>query len=271
MKRQLYFLLLTFFIFSSCENGASAFRFSNFYDTPAEAIAKAIRDNDVKKIKEELKSKKININFKDKEYEVSLLALALVNNKKDAFNKLLELGANPNVENSYCVGPLNTAIRYNSNCDVYFIKTLLEYGSKITPEFFSKCNSYFALDPIAETILYYNKEDKVNCGFKILKLLTSKLNDPGFLLSYNDSVNYRQNIIYNCLSTNRNMSALKYFIVDLKSKVPEKIFIDGTVLFNSHGYMSLKEILQDKTFVFEHSEYREKAKQEILAYLSEKK
>ena len=73
------------------------------------------------------------------------------------------------------------------------------------------------------------------------------------------------------LSTIRNLSALKYLIVDLKYKVPKEIFIDGTVILNSYGYKSLKEILENDEFVFKDSEYTEKAKKEILAYLNENK
>jgi ankyrin repeat protein len=258
-------------VFISCKMEKPAFRFDNFKNTKAEKISKAIEKNDTISIEREIKTKQVDINFKDKKYEISLLTLALANNKKEAFNKLLKLGANPNVENSYCVGPLNTAIRYNNACDTYFIEKLLDYNANITPKFFEKCNSHFASDPIVETILYHYEEDKINCGFKILKLLTSKLNNPDVLFTYNDSVNYRQNIIYTCISTLKNIPALKYFIVDLKFKIPEKIFIDGTVFPNFHGYMSLKEILQNKAFVFEHSPYREKAKQEILTYLNKKK
>jgi ankyrin repeat protein len=266
-----YILLYWVLVITSCKQEKPAFRFSNFNNTKAEKIAKAIKGNDTISIDREIKIKQVDINFKDKKYEISLLTLALANNKKEAFNKLLELGANPNIENSYCVGPLNTAIRYNINCDVYFIKKLLNYGANISPEFFKKCNSYFAYDPIVETIMYHYEEDKIDCQFKILKLLTSKLNDSSLLFKYNDSINYRQNIIHKCLSTHRNISALKYLIIDLKFEFPEKVFIDGTVLPNSNGFKSLKEILQDKAFVFEHSPYREKAKQEILEYLNKKK
>jgi len=270
MKKKVYFLIFSLFVLFSCENKKPAFRFSNFYNTKAEKISKSIEQNDTISIIKEIKAKRVNINFKDKKYEISLLTLAMMNNKKESFNKLLELGANPNSNNSYCVGPLNTAIRYNINCDIYFIKKLLNYGADISPKFFKKCNSHYAYDPIVETIMYHYEEDKIECQFKILKLLSSKLNNPNLLFKYNDSINYRQNIVYRCLSTHKNIPALKYLIINLKLKIPEKIFIDGTVFPNFHGYMSLKEILQNKAFVFEHSPYREKAKQEILAYLNKK-
>ncbi|AXP80828.1 Ankyrin repeats (3 copies) [Mariniflexile rhizosphaerae] len=263
--RYVFFIVNIMFFLSSCEHSNPAFRFSNFYGTPAETLVKAIKSNDVEGIRQEVLKKHVDINFEDEEYEVSLLALAIANNKKDAFEELLRLGANPNIDNSSCVSPLKSAIRYNHNCDTFFIKKILEYGANITPRFPSKCNQ--AYDPIPETILHYNEESKVKCGFAILKLLTSKLNNPDLLSLYNSPEDYQENIIYNCLE-DRNLSALKYLIVDLKFKVPEKIFIDGTVLLHYQGYKSLDEILKSREFSFnEPNKFREKAKDEILNYL----
>jgi ankyrin repeat protein len=93
------------------------------------------------------------------------------NNKKEAFEELLKLAADPNIENSSCVSPLVSVIRNNDNCDLYFVKRLLDNGAKINPKLFEKCNQ-FSHDPICETIVCYNDVDTYGCGFKILKLLT---------------------------------------------------------------------------------------------------
>ena len=260
--------LLSIFLLISCKYVKPAFRFSNFYGTPAENIAKAIDRNDIKVIRDEVLDKHVNVDFKDKKYEVSLLVLAIANDRKEAFDELLKLGANPNIENSYCVSPLVSAIRNNHNCNLYYVRRLLVYGANIQPELFKKCNR-FTQDPINETILHYSDENKIKCGSEILNILTTRLDDPDLLYQYNNPEEFDQNIVYNCLSTIRNLSALKYLIVDLKYKVPKEIFIDGTVILNSYGYKSLKEILENDEFVFKDSEYTEKAKKEILAYLNE--
>lgn len=251
----------------SCNYEKPPFRFSNFDKSPAENTAKAIKKNDREAIREEILNKQVNIDFQDEKYEVSLLVLALVNNKKEAFNELLSLGANPNIDNSYCVSPLISAIRYNRNCDLYFVERLLDNCADITPMLFNKCNN-FTHDPITETILHYNDENKIKCGLQILKLLTTKLNYTDLLFLYNNPEDYHENIVYNCLNTNKNLSVLKYLIVDLKYKVPENIYIDGTVLLNYQGYKSLEEILKSREFSFnESNRFRQKAKEEILNYL----
>lgn len=259
-------LVLCAFIFMSCEHSNPAFRFSNFYDTPAENVVKAIKKNDVEAISDEILSKRVSVNFEDYKYEVSLLELALTNNKKEAFEELLRLGANPNINNSSCVSPLVSAIRYNHNCDLYFVERLLDNNANIMPRLSNMCTQ--AYDPIQETIMHYNDENKIKCGLEIIKLLTTKLDNPDLLFMYNDLENYRENIIYNCLNSSRNLSVLKYLIVDLKYKVPEQIFIDGTVLLNTKGYRSLEEIFNSREFSFnEANKFREKAKNEILDYL----
>lgn len=262
-----YFIF--FILIVSCEYEKPAYKFSNYYGTVAENMAKAIEDENIEIIKDEIIKEKVSIDFKDKKYEVSLLTLAIVNHKKKAFEELLELGANPNINNSYCVSPLISAIRNNKNCNLYYVERLLESGASITPRFFDKCN-YFSYDPISETIQHYSDEEEVDCGLKILKLLTSKFNNPNLLFMYNNSQNYEANVVYLCLSTHKNISALKYLIVDLGYKVPEKIFIDGTVLLNQKGFKSLQDILQDDQFIFSHSKLRDRAKKDILSYLNKR-
>jgi len=265
MYKIFYYLLCSFLLLTSCEFQKPAFRFSNFEGTAAERIAKAIKQNDTATIRKEIQTKKVDIDFKDKKYEISLLTLALANEKKNAFDMLLKLGANPNIENSYCGIPLNSAIRYHKDCDLYFIEQLLENGANITPRLFERCN-YFDYDPITEAILYHFEEDKVSCGLEILKLLTDKLDNPNLLSMYNNEKDRQANIINVCLSTHWNIPALKYLIVDLGYEVPEQVFIDGTILPQHHGYKSLRYVLEHSSYEF-NSPYREKAKQEILAYL----
>ncbi|MFI2741622.1 hypothetical protein ACG2LH_02690 [Zhouia sp. PK063] len=265
-KIKLFLIASVLFCLSSCFN-KPAFRFTNFYGTPAEKIAKAIKRNDVDIIRNEVVNHHINVNYKDKKYEVSLLVLALTNNKKPAFNELLKLGADPNIKSSDCVSPLICAIRYNKNCDLYYVNELLKYDAAITPEFFKQCG-VFSSDPICETITIYNEKSTIKCGLQILKKLTDKLNDPNLLFRYNNAKNYRENIIYHCLSSSKNLAALKYLIVDLKYKVPKEIYIDGTVQeYFTKGFNSLTNILKSEDFKFK-SEDLNSIKNEIIDYLN---
>lgn len=249
---------------NSCKYEKPAFRYSNYNNTPVENIVKAIKKEEISTIKREVK-KGVNINFKDKKYDLPLLSLAIVKDKKKSFLELLKLNANPNVKDKDCEPPLVLAIRYNQDCNLFYIKNLLKYGANVTPELFKRCN-YYTHDPIIETILHYNDENKIKCGMSILNLLIKKTNNTKLLLAYNTSKDYKANVVFNCLSI-KNLYALKYLIVDSGYSFPDKIFIDGTVLLNHHGYYTLDYILNNRHFVFENSEKREQTKNEILNFL----
>jgi len=67
-----------------------------FQDTPAWILAKAVEDEDISKIKEEITEKKINIDFQEPRFGNSLLMLAIGNNQYKTAEELLKLGADPN-------------------------------------------------------------------------------------------------------------------------------------------------------------------------------
>lgn len=57
-------------------------------------------------------------------------------------------------------------------------------------------------------------------------------------------------------------------MIDLKFKVPEEIFIDGSVLLNYQGHKPLDKILESREFSFNESDKSlEKTKNDILNYL----
>ncbi|MDY0779267.1 hypothetical protein [Tenacibaculum sp. IB213877] len=261
--------ILICIIFSSCEHQLPAYNFSNFKNSEIYELAQAVKNNDLKGIRKEVLEKKAKINLTDDKYDKTLLTLAIANDKKEAFKELLKLGANPNyysVDN--CFSPIITAIRLNKNCDLFFIEELLKYDVNLNPGFFRICNSGH-YDPLFETIMFFNDYDTEQCCIDILRLLTTKLEKID-LNENNDEENYMQNIVYFCLST-RNLNALHYFIVDLKCKVPDKIFINGTVLsgYRGVGEFSLEDILNSKYFTLnEDLKYLEKQKNKILSYLN---
>ncbi len=264
MKKIIIYITLTFVIFS-CEYQFPGFRFSNFNNTPVENLAKAVKKENIKKIRDEVLSKKVNINYKDNKYEQSLLSLAIVNNKKESFIELLKLGADPNLYDSECDSPIILAIKLNNNCDLFFIENLIKFNADLTPGFYNKCN--LSLDPLLETIENFNDENNEDCCFDILQLISNNIKDLD-LNEFNDAENFKQNIVYYCLKS-RNISALKYLIVDLKYKVPDSIFVDGLVLWEYSGYTNLIEILDNKDFIFKNSKYREKARRKLLKFLKQ--
>lgn len=261
--------LLVFFI--GCQNfRPPSHDFSNFYGTTAEEIVKAIENNNLEVIREEAKKNKEILNFKDPKYNISLLSIAILNNKKKAFEELLKLGADPNIMDGSCGNPLDSAIMYSPpNCDLFFINKLIEYGANVRLRFDDKkaisCNSILNNEAIVDVIIY--KNDDMDCGIEMLKALTSHLRTIDLSIN-NNSKDYRHNIVYSCLSTSKNLKALKFFIIDLKCKVPDKIFIDGTVIEGfGKGYLSLNKILANTSFPDKNQANNEEIRQELLKYL----
>ncbi|MET3036155.1 ankyrin repeat domain-containing protein [Chryseobacterium sp. NRRL B-14859] len=81
-----------------------------FQDTPAWELAKAVWDNDVNKIDEEVKKSPQIINYQEKKFGNTLLNLSVYNDNYKGFKELLKLGANPNISDSmHCSSPLITA------------------------------------------------------------------------------------------------------------------------------------------------------------------
>ena len=180
--------------------------------------------------------------------------------------ELLKLGANPSLYDPTCDSSLTLAIKLNDDCDLFYIKELLKYDADLNPGFFQICN--FSYDPLLQTIFSFNQAENEACCIAILELITTKMQKVD-LNQFNDDEHYKENIIYFCLKKG-NMTALKYFIVDLKCKVPDKIYIDPMILKGYMNYIDLRDVLEHRSYDFERG-YREKAKNEILAVIKERK
>lgn len=99
-----------------------------FQDTPAWGVAKAVEDNDVEKIKEEVISNKVNINYQEPRFGNSLLMLAITNSQYKTTEELLKLGADPNLKDFY--RGTNAVIDATDNEDPKYLKLVLKYGGK---------------------------------------------------------------------------------------------------------------------------------------------
>lgn len=97
-----------------------------FQDTPAWGLAKAVEDNDVEKIKEEVIDNKVDINYQESRFGKSLLMLAIINNQYKTAEELLKLGANPNLKDFYRGSNAMIDAAYIE--DSKYLKLLLKYG-----------------------------------------------------------------------------------------------------------------------------------------------
>lgn len=125
-------ILIVLFVVVSCNKEEKVNKrhllgndFRLFQDTPVWNLAKAVDDENLSLIKEEINFKKANPNYKESKFGSTLLMLAIKNNKYKSVNLLLILGADPNLEDSY-TGE-TAMICASKNKDINYLKLLLKY------------------------------------------------------------------------------------------------------------------------------------------------
>lgn len=96
-----------------------------FQDTPVWNLAKAVEDENLTLIKDEINLKKTNPNYKEPKFGSTLLMLGIKNNKYKSVNLLLTLGADPNLGDSY-TGETAMICAAKSS-DIKYLKLLLKY------------------------------------------------------------------------------------------------------------------------------------------------
>lgn len=106
-------IFISILALNSCSSDKEGFEFSNFENTPLSNLANAVKSNDIPLINSILLNENIDINYKEPYNYQTLLSLAIVNKKKEAFVELLKFNADPNIllgpqENS---SPLILAIK----------------------------------------------------------------------------------------------------------------------------------------------------------------
>jgi hypothetical protein len=102
-----------------------------FQDTPAWSLAKAVWDDDVDKIYEEVKKNPQIINYQESKYGKTLLHLSSYNNNFKSFKELLKLGANPNIaDSSHCSTPLIEVAQSFEN-KLKYAEELIKYHANV--------------------------------------------------------------------------------------------------------------------------------------------
>jgi len=103
-----------------------------FQSTPAWQLAKAVADSDTTKIKEQVNKNKSLLAFREPRFGQPLLTLAVRNTNYNSVKTLLELGADPNMQDlDHGESPTMAAADIGVNgagADSRFLKLLLKFG-----------------------------------------------------------------------------------------------------------------------------------------------
>lgn len=143
-----FWLLILFLIMISCNNIDREKKVDKskllgkdyrlFQETPAWELAKAVWDDDIGRIDEEIKKNPSIINYQENKYGRTLLHLSSYNDNYDAFKELLKLGANPNIfDSSHCTPPLIEVAKSFDNKTKY-AEELIRYRADVNAV---ECNS----------------------------------------------------------------------------------------------------------------------------------
>lgn len=108
-----------------------------YQDTPVWGLAKAVWDDNPKKVEQEFKKNPKLINYQDSLYGKTLLHLSIYNGQYKAFKELLKLGANPNISDSlHCTSPIIQACSDFEDKTKY-VEELIKYGANVN---YVECN-----------------------------------------------------------------------------------------------------------------------------------
>jgi len=127
--------------FTSCVNNdttvnkddLNGFDFRLFQGTPAWDLAKATEDENVDGIKREIQRNKSLVNYREPRFGQTLLQMAVKTLKFKSVEALVELGANPNIQDKYDgSSPVMEAAKINNEFsggpDSRYLKLLLKHG-----------------------------------------------------------------------------------------------------------------------------------------------
>lgn len=276
MKKTILFIILIGTL-HSCAFDKRGFEFDNFENTPLWELAKAVRDNDADLIKELVKSNQLDIDYKEPIYQQTLLILAIVNEKEEAFIELLKMKANPNLVlgSNKDSTPLTQAIMRQENCNLFYIDNLLKNGANPNLEVLSEDKVNYFPNSCPLIVALRQTDNNGDECLNIVRLLIKYGADINWCNPKLSGEVYCEGVIEKCLQL-RSMKNLRFFVIEKKIKIPNIVYIIGGIDKATQKEYSLTEILNTEDYQFQDFEDEtgkvdlskpRKARNEILEYL----
>lgn len=234
--------------------------FKLFKGTPAEDLALAVQDQDVKKIRTILNQQKVNVDFQEKRYGNTLLMVATMNNLNTSVDELLKHGANPNLRNKEQNESafLLACSTNNYNCNVGIVEKMTYYGADLdSAQIFEEETDMGMHTTINNTPLMIAIES--DC-FETVKLLVAKGAD------INKYTYYEGYGAVTVALTDDNLEIAKYLIIDCKAKIPEYCYIRNEGQPDEQR-LTIKQFLEEK--VYDSGSENSRLRKQIIQYLEE--
>lgn len=245
MKKVIVIISMIFFV--NCSNRETivdkndllGMDYRLFQNTPAWTLAKAVEDEDLTKIREEVIKNKLIVNFQEPRFGGSLLMFAIYHNQYKSCEALLKLGANPNLKDNKRGS--NAVIYAADNEDLKYLKLILSYKgdpnsletkpttdgdqARKTPlNMAISCNSAHSLEKVkllveaGGDINYFNDGPKIYTRLPLADAITLEKADI-ILYLLQKGANYK-NAIYTRVDGTRIyiLEALRQCVIDLDSE-----------------------------------------------------
>ena len=219
-----------------------------FQNTPVFELAKAVCSEDMDQVEYLVNVKKQNINFQEPKFGNSLIMMTVVNQQYGMCEKLLQLGANPNLHEYYEGTPAIVDAAHIGSLffdDTKFLRLLLKYGANPSDKENGKLREG---NSIRYTPLIVSSGSKYE-AFEKVKLLV----EAGADINYKDE--------FNCFALKRaimldNMEVAYYLL--LHGADYQGVFIDRTKYFEGGQKAYIQDLLMEKKYLkgFKNEEYR---------------
>lgn len=265
MKKRFYVIAIFLFVMNSCNESLQGFNFNSFNGSPVEELAQAVKNEDLKKIDNLVKLKKTPIDYLDPSFGHSLLMLAVANNLTKSVDRLLELGANPNLrsrisndeDSSYINTPMFIAcddILNKNNCDDNSLASLIKYGGNV--------NDKIQIKYVGANYKSYDTPLLKACGGRCLEIVKLLVKSGADINNYD----YKEGTgpITTSIIQDR-MEILKYLVIEEKAVIPKYCFVVHAHNEAPRKTYTVTEFLLKRNYKKGSQEYN--IRMEVLKYL----
>ncbi|PQL94747.1 ankyrin repeat domain-containing protein [Apibacter adventoris] len=255
MIQRIYIFILMLVMFYSCKHYLPGYNYKLFQDTPVYTLSKAVESDNLSEMTRLVKEEKIDVNYREPKFGNNLLMLAIVNQKKETVQALLDLGADPNLKNFYSDDTSFTvALKYMESCNMDKVKLLIEHGADVNTR--KKYLREATNETYNETALSLASSKK-NC-VDLVKYLVAK----GACV--NDTLYYKG---YGAITTaliHNNLEAALYLIKQPSTEIPDIVYIRDKG-GKDEQKLSITDMLEEESYSSDPE--NQKYKEEILSYL----
>ena len=256
-KRILIALLTLALLLSGCTKSDNTRKYyisdvEIYIETPVWELAKAVKSQSVSKIERIIATNPDYINYQDPKYGATLLMWSIGSEKYRSAEKLLELGADPDIPTiDYGETPLFRASEYSwvdnlNKKNPKYVELLLSYGAdpNIAYVGLEEVGMKSVLEPGTSPLM-----NSIGCGIEKTKALV----EAGADLNYKSK--YGTTAAVHALRTEEDLSYAQYLIIEKKAIISEPYYNRFDDLGTESEYYPV-DLLRDWIFDLDSEEYR---------------